>query len=237
MALYPYQTVPDDWELFYAEQVHEDLPKYLQSFYDQPVTTMRQTVNNTDFVAVDIETTGLNAEEDDIISVGLVPFDAQRIYLAQAQHWIVGTRQLTSESVVVHRITHTDVAEAPKLRSVLPEIVPHLAGRQIVVHYRYMEREFFRNAIAAMMQCNWLFPVIDTLELEAQYQQRQQSLLGKWLQKSVPSLRLPNVRERYNLPAYENHNALTDALATAELLQAQIAKQGLADKPVRDLWF
>jgi DNA polymerase-3 subunit epsilon len=48
---------------------------------------------------------------------------------------------------------------------------------------------------------------------------------------------LPNVRQRYHLPAYENHNALVDALATAELLQAQIVKQGLAQTPVRKLWY
>jgi DNA polymerase-3 subunit epsilon len=52
----------------------------------------------------------------------------------------------------------------------------------------------------------------------------------------LPSLRLLYARERYRLPAYENHNALVDALATAELLQAQIAKHKLAQIPVREIW-
>lgn len=237
MSLYPYQTLPDDWELFNAEQAQKPLPDYLQSYYYQPLVGASQQMQSTDFVAVDIETTGLNAQEDDIISIGLVPFDYHRIYLSRAQHWLVRTRRLTSESVVVHRITHTEIAEAPSLRSLLPEVLPHLQGRQMVVHYRYMEREFFRHAVAALTECNFLFPVIDTLELETHYLKQQQSLPAKVLQKTLPSVRLPNVRERYNLPAYENHNALTDALATAELLQAQVAKQGLAETPVRELWF
>jgi DNA polymerase-3 subunit epsilon len=236
MTLLPYQTIPDDWDQFFAQQIHHALPESLQSFYYKPLVSGQQLMQETDFVSIDIETTGLNAQEDDIISVGLVPFDYHRIYLAQAKHWIVRSRRLTSESVVVHRITHSELVDAPSLGSILPEIMPYLEGKQIVVHYRYMEREFFRQAAANLMQQNWLFPVIDTLELEAHYLRQQRSILAGWMQKPLPSLRLLDVRQRYNLPAYENHNALVDALATAELLQALIAKQKLAETPVRDLW-
>ena len=102
--------------------------------------------------------------------------------------------------------------------------------------YQSPEREFFRTAVAEWVEQNFLFPVIDTLELEAQFLRQQQSLASRLLKKQLPSLRLLYARERYNLPAYENHNALVDALATAELLQAQIVKQGLTDIPVRTLW-
>jgi DNA polymerase-3 subunit epsilon len=36
-------------------------------------------------------------------------------------------------------------------------------------------------------------------------------------------LRLPRVRSRYELPAYRSHDALTDALACAELYIAMVA--------------
>lgn len=234
--LYPYQTVPDDWDEFMIEQSGLTLPEPLQTFYQHPWLPPDITMEQADFVAVDIETTGLNAEQDDIISIGLVPFNAQRIFLAQARHWLVRTRNLTSESVVVHRITHSDIAEAPSLRSTLSDVLPCLQGRQVVVHYRYMEREFFRQALSGLLNATWLFPVIDTLELEAVYLKDRQSIVAKLMKQTLPSLRLPTVRERYHLPAYENHNALTDALATAEVMQAQIAKLNLKEKPVRSLW-
>ena len=235
--LYPHQTLPDDWDDFLVEQASDQHPPALQAFFQQPWVEPDLLVGDAEFVAVDIETTGLNAEQDDIISIGLVPFTAQRITLAKARHWLVRTRNLTSESVVVHRITHSDIAQAPPLRAVLPEVIPCLQGRQVVVHYRYMEREFFRQSVAGLHESTWLFPVIDTLELEAAFLRQKQSIIGRLLKQTLPSLRLPNVRERYNLPAYENHNALTDALATAELFQAQVAKQNLVDKPVRSLWY
>jgi DNA polymerase-3 subunit epsilon len=236
MELFSYQTVPDNWDQFYAQQTNDELPESLQSFYFQPLVAAKQLMEETDFVAIDIETTGLNALEDDIVSIGLVPFDYHRIYLAKAKHWIVRPRRLTSDSVVIHGITHSDVADAPSFRSVLPEILKHLEGKQIVVHYRYMEREFFRIAVANLLQKNFLFPVIDTLELEAKYLRKRRSPIAAWSNRPLPSLRLLNARERYNLPAYENHNALVDALATAELLQAQMAKQKLAGNLVRKLW-
>jgi DNA polymerase-3 subunit epsilon len=100
-----------------------------------------------------------------------------------------------------------------------------------------MEREFLRTAFMEQIQKNFLFPVIDTLELEADFLRNKQSFIAGLLHKQLPSLRLAQVRERYNLPAYESHNALVDALATAELLQAQIAKHQLGTIPVRSLWY
>jgi DNA polymerase-3 subunit epsilon len=38
------------------------------------------------------------------------------------------------------------------------------------------------------------------------------------------------------LPDYTPHHALTDAIATAELLQAQIAHHFSPDMPVKDFW-
>jgi DNA polymerase-3 subunit epsilon len=236
MSLYGYQTLPSDWDAFYSEQIQQSIPESLLNFYRPPLLTATQSVKATDFVAIDLETTGMNALEDDIISIGIVPFDVHRIYLSQAQHWVVRSEQLTSDSVVVHGITHTDVETAPLLRSIIPKLIPHLMGKQVVMHYRYMEREFLRKAVTEQMDANWLFPVIDTLELEVKHLKQEQSLFDKLRNKALPSLRLPSVRERYNLPAYENHHALVDALATAELLQAQIAKQGLENKDVRSLW-
>lgn len=235
-SIIPYKVIPKNWDDFYATQLQHEPYDYLHPFYREPLLGSQQFMESTNFVALDIETTGLNAQEDDIVSIGLVPFDHDRIYLAHAKHWVVASEQLTSESVVVHRITHTEVAEAPRLKSILPELVECLQGKQVVVHYRYMEREFLRTAFMEQIQKNFIFPVIDTLELESNHLRKEQSFIAKLLNKQLPSLRLAQIRERYNLPAYESHNALVDALATAELLQAQMAKQQLSGLTVRSLW-
>ena len=236
MKLIPYQRLPDDWDDFYREQQSHELPDALAAFYKESLPSGEQSLNNTCFVAVDIETTGLDAQKDDIVSIGLIEFDLQRVYLASARHWLVSSKRLGPDSVIVHGITHSEVADAPPLQEVLQEVIARMAGKQAIVHYRYMEREFFRRAAAECFSCNWLFPVVDTLEIESQLLRAEQSVVAKWCRKKLPSVRLPEARVRYNLPEYENHNALVDALATAELFMAQVAKQGWSEKCLKELW-
>ncbi|MEH6454201.1 MAG: 3'-5' exonuclease, partial [Psychromonas sp.] len=45
-----------------------------------------------------------------------------------------------------------------------------------------------------------------------------------------------NSRLRYNLPTYAPHDALTDAIATAELFQAQIKYHFSEDTAIKTLW-
>ena len=75
-----------------------------------------------------------------------------------------------------------------------------------------------------------LLPYIDTLQME----QRMMSRQGKVPPKN--GLRLASCRTRYNLPDYPGHNALVDALATAELLLAQLTyRSGTGKLSLRDL--
>ncbi|MCW8904463.1 MAG: 3'-5' exonuclease, partial [Sedimenticola sp.] len=80
------------------------------------------------------------------------------------------------------------------------------------------------------------FPVIDTMALEQYILHRRQSPWARLMRRPLGSLRLGDCRERYGLPHYQAHHALTDALATAELLQAQIAHHFQNDTPLGELW-
>ena len=53
---------------------------------------------------------------------------------------------------------------------------------------------------------------------------------------SACSIRLNASRERYGLPVYQGHHALVDALATAELLQAQISHHYTPETQLKDIW-
>ncbi|MDF5496357.1 3'-5' exonuclease, partial [Vibrio parahaemolyticus] len=54
--------------------------------------------------------------------------------------------------------------------------------------------------------------------------------------KKPGSVRLGHARERYGLPAYQPHHALTDALATAELFQAQLQYHFNRNMPISSVW-
>lgn len=208
----------------------------IQHFYQSAVNDLNLPISEVPLVALDFETTGLNFDKDDIVSVGLVPFTSKRIYCKDSAHWLVQPRQkLDEESIVIHGITHSELTGAPDFSSIIEPLLAALAGKVIVVHFAPIERHFLYQALNARLGEGLEFAVIDTLELERRALKAKQGLLGRLFNSKLGSVRLADSRTRYSLPAYQNHNALTDAIATAELLQAQLAYHYRPDTPLRAL--
>lgn len=213
------------------------LANYFRSGVPDPATPLSEV----EFVALDLETTGLEPRQSGIVSVGLVPFTLRRIRVAGAGYWVVRPRRTLDEaSVLIHRITHEELAAAPRFSAVLPELLQALAGRVVVVHYRHIERPFLDQACRRWFGEGIEFPLIDTMALEGWMLRRGRTRLQRladrlgWRRRA--SLRLGTCRERYHLPAYGAHHAMTDALATAELFQAQVAWHLSPDWRLEQLW-
>lgn len=233
----PLPTLPD-WPERFSELHDHTHHSGLRDFYGVGVVSGDTPLAEVPFVALDFETTGLDPQRDGIVSIGLVPMTLARIQCRAARHWVVNPKRvLQDESVVIHGITHSDIAEAPDIMDILDELLAALAGRIVVVHHHRIERQFLDAALKVRINEGIVFPVVDTMELESRlYRQRPPSWLDKLLRRPQPSIRLADSRQRYNLPYYQPHHALTDALASAELLQAQIAYHFAPETPLRDLW-
>ncbi len=81
-------------------------------------------------LALDFETTGLDASQHSIVSIGLVPFTLDGIQLSQAKHWVVRPKlPLHQTSVTIHGITHSDIDKAPDLEEILEGAVCQLSER------------------------------------------------------------------------------------------------------------
>ena len=227
-----------DWTAFYQKHSSQSSNTLLQNFYKQGVVAPDTPLAKINFVALDFETTGLNPRKDDIVSIGLVPFNLNRIYLNRAKHWIINPSQpLGEESVVIHGITHSDIADAPDLIRILEEVLEALAESVVVVHYQMIEREFLNMALKERIGEGIMFPLLDTLEIEHEIQVKEACRFINLLKGAKPqSVRLGACRQRYGLPTYTPHHALTDAIATAELLQAQIAYHHSPETPIAKLW-
>lgn len=210
----------------------------LKAFYGAGCVPPQTSMSELSMVAVDFETTGMDPDQHSIVSIGLVPFTLNTIQLSAAKHWVVRPQlPLHQTSVTFHGITHSDINEAPDLSDILDEVFASLNGRIPVVHYRGIERPFLNVALQARLDEGIRFPVLDTMAIEAHlHPDRQPSTLKRLLGKKPVSIRLADSRRRYGLPHYAAHNALIDAIATAELLQAQIQHHFSPDTPVGDLW-
>lgn len=230
------ETLP--WPERFRELAMETADERLRAFYEAGCVSAETPVKDVAFVALDFETTGLDPTRHSIVSIGLVPFNIDRIQLGGSRHWLVKPQlPLHQTSVTVHGITHTDIDEAPDLNEVLGEILTCMAGRIPVVHYRNIERPFFNVALKWRIGEEIHFPVMDTMAIEAHLHPNRRPTWWQTLKGQKPvSIRLADSRTRYGLPHYPPHNALVDALASAELLIAQIQHHFSPETPVGDLW-
>lgn len=227
-----------DWPKRYQNCQQMCQHPLLRAFYANALPQDKTPLAEIEFLALDFETTGLNPLKDDIITIGMVPFTLNRIFIKRARHWTIRPRkQLNEESIVIHGVTHNDVLDAPDFSEVVPEVLASMSGHIMVVHYRRIEREFLNRELNARYQEGIAFPVIDTMALEEQIQEQQAGgLLNMIKGKKKQPVRLGSSRTRYGLPAYPPHHALTDAIATAELLQAQVAYHFDNKAPVSSFW-
>lgn len=233
-------AVPPDWPVEFAALAEQARDARLKKYYAAGTVAPDTPLDRTPLMALDVETTGLDPARDGIVSIGLVPMHVDRILSSQSRHWLVKPRaSLGAESVTIHGITDSQIRHAPDLDQILDELLNVIAGQVLVVHCRDIERSFLGAALQARIGEALRFPVIDTMELEARmHRQSPRRLRDRLLGRKPPrvSIRLADSRARYGLPRYRPHHAMTDALASAELLQAQLAHHYAPDTPVRAVW-
>lgn len=182
-----------------------------------------------EFVALDLETTGLDSGRDEILSFGLVSLKAGRIELGTAEHYLVAPRgPIPETSATLHHITDDAAAKGGALAQVLPKVLSRLGGRVLLGHHVGLERAFLDAACRRLYGTGFLVPLVDTEDLIRRWLERRDEAFGGH------HLRLHALRERYGLPRYKAHNALTDALGTAELFCAFVARANLlGDVPLK----
>jgi DNA polymerase-3 subunit epsilon len=179
-----------------------------------------QDFRELEYVAVDLETTGLDARRDQILSIGWVQLTGSRINLATARHRLVRVEgDIPAATAVIHQITDDLAATGKDLGATLPEFLHDLCGRVMIAHHARIEQTFLAAACKRLWGQGLLVRTVDTQAIARRtFERRQIAFKGS-------DLRLHALGERYNLPRYGAHNALSDALAAAELFLAQTANR------------
>lgn len=192
----------------------------LREFLGVPFPAPESDCRGVEYVALDLETTGLDPQTDEIISIGLVCLFGTRIDLASAQHRVVTTvQEIPEQSAVIHRLLDDRVAAGEALPQVLEQLLGLLAGRVLIAHHARVEQQFLSRACERLFGGPLLLPIVDTQWIAKKWLERRNRVYG------FKELRLAALREAYGLPRYHAHNALSDALAAAELYLAQIAER------------
>jgi len=196
----------------------------LQKHYQYLLKQLDSPISEIKLLALDIEMTGLDSKKDQMVSIGVIPIINAKIQPKLAQYKLIKIQGSVGQSAVIHGVLDRNLADALPLQEVLQWLFEQCQDKVIVAHYASLDLQFLQQSLVGTEKQSFALFAIDTLLIDKKRELRKHQSLN------TSSLRLNACRERYNLPIYNAHNALTDALACAELLLAQLSKMGGLDK-------
>ena len=157
-------------------------------------------------LVLDCETTGLDVENDRIISIGAVRLNGTRIYRSLSFDRLINPeRPIPPRSTAVHGITDAMVADSSRFPDVFADLAPLLDGTVIVGHNIPYDLAMLRRE-CKLAGIEWQAPpYLDTLVLVAV------------LDPQLLDLDLDGLAERFGVDVRGRHTALGDSLVTAEI--------------------
>lgn len=203
-----------------------------------------------DMLVLDMETTGLDAQQDCVLSLGMVPIRAGMVQLGQSQHlYLDACAQVRADTAVINHILPQTLQQGMSASQALMHLFTVLTGQSSARAMADVEcsvrGEVQPHGATRTEPAHAGFPILVAhgAAIERQFlQQWVSACFG--LQAELPLLwldtlalerslagnrhsarrdyRLSEIRRSYGLPAYLAHNALADAVATGELLLVQM---------------
>lgn len=190
---------------------NELLKRYLQALE----SVLSLPLQGVPLLAIDLEMTGLEPTQDQILSIGVIPIVDGQLLLLEAEHKLLKIDGSVGDSAVIHGIMDNHLEDAISPEEAMLWLLEKSKGCVLVAHHAPLDARFIQHLMMKTLGASCALAVVDTLVLERKRLLRQHEMIQEG------ALRLGACRSRYNLPVYNAHNALVDALACGELLLAQ----------------
>lgn len=165
-------------------------------------------IDFVEYVALDLETTGLVAQRDRVVEIGAVRFRRSGEVIDRFEQLVNPGRPISPAAQAIHGISDADLAAAPTAREVLPSFLAFLADARttgLVAHNASFDAGFLGSELR---RANYPHPdhrVFDTLALA---RRRRPDLRIHRLDYLVSAL---------GLDAGPTHRALADAYCVKDL--------------------
>ncbi|MGB4262252.1 MAG: PolC-type DNA polymerase III [Fervidobacterium sp.] len=200
------QSIPEFYELaksvglkhiFGAELYVANDPKKIM------INEIDGEISEATYVVLDLETTGLNPRQDEIMEIGAVKIKGKEII--DEFHTFVKPTAVKRKSLQITGITEEMLKDAPDISEVLPELERFLEGCVIVAHNADFDIGFLQNTFRRFGK-KFNPSYIDTLRLS-----------NALLRNKLRSFSLDKIVDYFGLGTFNHHRALDDARVTAKV--------------------
>ena len=186
-----------------------------------PNADLRAPLADTRWVVVDTETTGLDPRSDTLLSIGACQINGTRLDVAPSYYTLIRPPQVSSAAnVLIHGIGHAEQMSGADHTSALAGYLEFCRRDVLVAYHAPFDEAMLRIAMRRHLGLRFRPVWIDVAKLADVLfpaQGRQFRMLDEWL-------------AHFGIMHPARHNALADALCTAELLLVLLAaakEQGL----------
>ena len=163
-----------------------------------------------EWVALDCETTGLDVQRDQIISIGAVRIVGNLLLTSQRLELLVRPeRALNADSVRVHRLRESDVALGIDPAQAMRRLLEFVGSRPLVGYFLEFDVAMLNREIWPLLGVRLPQPKIEVSAMYYDFKNRQ---LPAHQRGGTIDLRFATMMNTLDLPLREAHDALNDAV-------------------------
>ncbi len=162
-----------------------------------------------EYVSLDCETTGLNPNKDEILSIGAVIIKGNKILMRNTFNiFVKPTSKIASESIKIHQIRSIDLVNAVDSKVAITQLLDFIGSRTIIGYYIR-----FDLAIISKYTKQYIGVKLPNKSIEVS------SLYYNSIKKTSPydfiDLKFDTIMKELQIPELGKHDALNDAIMTA----------------------
>jgi len=162
------------------------------------------------FIALDVETTGLDIEKDEIINIALVHFENGKA-AASIDFLVKPQKEIPTFVKYLTGISQSELNEAKPFKEIAPQILEFINGKPIVAHNVAFDSKLLMLALSRNGFKNQEFVFWDSLAIAQ----------AAW---TYESHKLVNLIKQLNIEVSASHRALPDAEACGKVFLLGLAE-------------
>lgn len=185
------------------------LNDYLSDYteFGEYYTNLINGLNREEIIVFDVESTGVDVTEDEIIQIAAIRLDSNGREIEKFERFIKPTKSV-GKSYLVHGFTDEKLKEIGEEKTIVFEdFLKFIEGRIVVGHNVNYDISILSSELSRMGDKRILVKgIYDTLEIYRRFY------------SNLPNHKLEYLSEKFNTEAKPSHDALDDIRATGEIL-------------------
>lgn len=176
---------------------------------DQNYAYLFDSYHGDEYVCFDCETTGLDVQNAEILSIGAIKIKGNRLLYSDRLELIVKpTKKISEDSIKIHHLREIDVKNGLEINDAIKGLIEYIGNRPLVGYYLEFDVAMVNKALK-----EWLGITLPNAqhEVSAIYYDKKVEPIPQ----GHIDLRFDTIMEDLKLPSLGKHSAINDAMMTA----------------------